>query len=223
MDLSKSYEFFNPSNFRERIHIIGCGSVGSTVAENLARYGITKFSLYDFDIVEAKNIVNQMFVNDDIKKPKIECVRDIILRINPDAAPDIKMFPDGWVDNPLSGYVFLAVDDIDLRRKIAEENVGNNTIKGFFDFRTGLLDAQHYAANWKVSKSVEDFIGTMNFTNEDAKRETPVSACGTTLSVAATVRIISALGVANFINFVVNGDLKKCILIDTKDFILDSF
>lgn len=33
MDLSKSYEFFKPEMCRERIHIIGCGAIGSTVAE----------------------------------------------------------------------------------------------------------------------------------------------------------------------------------------------
>ena len=42
MDLSKSYEFFQPEKYDGRIHIIGCGSVGSTLAENLARCGVTK-------------------------------------------------------------------------------------------------------------------------------------------------------------------------------------
>ena len=61
MDLSKSYEFFKPEMCEERIHIIGCGSVGSTVAENIARFGLTKITLYDFDYVEQHNIANQMF------------------------------------------------------------------------------------------------------------------------------------------------------------------
>ena len=42
MDLSKSYEFFQPDMLTSRVHIIGCGAIGSTVAENLARFGITK-------------------------------------------------------------------------------------------------------------------------------------------------------------------------------------
>ena len=42
MDLSKSYDFFQPEKDNSRIHIVGCGSVGSTLAENLARCGVTK-------------------------------------------------------------------------------------------------------------------------------------------------------------------------------------
>ena len=48
MDLSKSYEFFQPDMLTSRVHIIGCGAIGSTVAENLARFGITKITLYDY-------------------------------------------------------------------------------------------------------------------------------------------------------------------------------
>ena len=44
MDTSKFIEVFNPDSVKERIHIIGCCSVGSTVAELLARYGLTKFT-----------------------------------------------------------------------------------------------------------------------------------------------------------------------------------
>jgi hypothetical protein len=41
---------------RLRIGIIGLGSVGSIVAEILARTGITQFTLIDFDSVETKNL-----------------------------------------------------------------------------------------------------------------------------------------------------------------------
>ena len=49
MVLTKSIEYFDPVNVKGKCHIIGCGSVGSTVAALLARLGVTKFVLYDFD------------------------------------------------------------------------------------------------------------------------------------------------------------------------------
>ena len=58
----------------------------------------------------------------------------------------------------------------------------------------------------------------MNFTQEEAEAATPVSACGSTLSVIPTIKVITSLGVANFINFVKGQPLKKMILIDAFDF-----
>ena len=76
MNLVKSQDYFDPTKVDGRCHIIGCGSVGSTVAELLVRLGITDISLYDFDTVSAHNLANQMFNNDDIGRPKVEAVAD---------------------------------------------------------------------------------------------------------------------------------------------------
>jgi hypothetical protein len=92
-----------------------------------------------------------------------------------------------------------------------------------FDFRTRLTDAQHYATDWSNANMVDDFLRSMNFSHEDASAETPVSACNVTLSVAPTIRIISALGVANFVNFAKGAELKKFIQIDAFGFVLDAF
>lgn len=223
MNLAKSYEFFQPEKLEGRVHILGCGSVGSTVAENLARYGITKFNLYDFDKVEPHNIVNQMFVQEDIGRKKVDAVADIITRINPDAAKDIKLFDQGFTGQRLSGYVFLCVDNIDLRREIAEANKTNVNIKAMFDFRTGLTDAQHFAAQWNDTKMVDAFINSMQFSHEDAMKSNPVSACNVTLSVAATVRLICGLGVANFINFARGKGINKTVLLNTEPLDLDVY
>lgn len=217
MNLSKSYEFFQPEMCRDRIHIIGCGSVGSVVAENLVRFGLTNITLYDFDVVEAKNIANQMFTQRDIGLPKVEALSRMLAEINPDIEKSLKIESEGYTTQKLSGYVFLCVDNIDLRREIATNCRDNPFIKAFFDFRTRLTDAQHYAANWKDKKMVEDFIETMAFTHEEAMEATPVSACNTVLSVAPTIRAIVAYGVSNFINFVKDGTIKKLILSDAFD------
>lgn len=223
MDLSKSYEFFQPERYDDRIHIVGCGSVGSTLAENLARCGMTKFTLWDFDRVEAHNIVNQMFTEQDVGRPKVEALRDILININPEIADKIELKPDGWNGKLMSGYVFLAVDSIDLRREIVEKHMNSPCVKAMFDFRTLLESAQHYAANWSDYKAKQDFMRSMQFSHDEAKSETPVSACGITLGVATTVRLICGLGVNNFINFVKGNGLKKLIIIDGFNFILDAF
>lgn len=223
MDLSKSYEFFKPEMLESRVHIIGCGSVGSTVAENLVRFGITRMTLYDFDKVEAHNLANQMFRNSDVGRLKVEAVADMLCEINPDCESELKLVPEGWTGQRLSGYVFLCVDNIDLRREIATKFKDNPYVKGMFDFRTRLTDAQHYAADWSDPRMVEAFLNSMAFSHEEAKKETPVSACNVELSVAPTIRLIVACGVSNFINFVKGEPLKKLILADAFHFMIDAY
>jgi siroheme synthase (precorrin-2 oxidase/ferrochelatase) len=223
MDLSKSYEFFQPDLLKSKIHIIGCGSVGSTVAENLARFGIENMVLYDFDKVEPHNLANQMFSKDDIGMLKTEAVAKMIEEINPDTKGKIKLINDGWHGQKLAGYVFLCVDSIELRREIVESCKGNEYVKAFFDFRTRLTDAQHYATDWADKKMVQAFINSMAFSHEEAAEETPVSACNVTLSVAPTVRMICAAGVSNFINFVKSGEIKKFIQLDAFSFLMEAF
>lgn len=223
MDLSKSYEYFQPEKDESRIHIVGCGSVGSTVAENLARCGVTKMTLWDFDTVEPHNLANQMFRQNDVGKTKVEALRDILAEINPDIVDDVELKKDGWKGKMMSGYIFLCVDNIELRKKIVEQHMSSPYVKAVFDFRTRLEDAQHYAADWKDEKMKTDLLNSMNFTHDEAKEETPVSACNVTLSVCPTVRIICAYGVANFMNFWNGKPLKKLILADAFGFDLMAF
>lgn len=223
MNLTKVHDFFNPSADQSKIHIVGCGSVGSTVAENLARCGVSNFVLWDFDIVEPKNIANQMFRNHDVGRKKVEALRDILLEINPDLDGHIDIKPDGWNGKMLAGHVFLCVDSIELRRKIVEQHIDSTFVKAMFDFRTLLESAQHYAADWSDMAMKKAFLSSMQFSHEEAAEETPVSACGITLGVATTVRLVSALGVNNYINFVKNRKIKKMMMIDGFNFILDAF
>jgi len=223
LNLSKSYTFFKPEQVKEHIHIIGCGSVGSSVAELLARFGLTKLRLYDFDTVEPKNLANQMFRQEHVGMAKTQALADMLSEINPAITQSIKLFTDGYTGQRLSGYVFLCIDNIDLRRKIAVDNKDNEHIKAMFDFRTRLTDAQHYAAEWNNIQMVKDFIKSMNFSHEEAVAETPVSACNVALSVAPTIRLICSFGVANFVNYTKGEGLKKLLLLDAFNFSIDAF
>lgn len=221
MDLAKSYEFFNPNNCSDTINLIGVGSVGSTVAELLARFGLEKMNLYDFDIVESHNIVNQMFTEKDLYQPKVEAIKKHLIDINPALEETVNLYEEGWKGQKLSGYVFLCVDNIDLRREIVKKNMFNNTIKAFFDFRTGLTEFQHYAADWSRMNHKNALLSHMDFTHEEAAEAVPMSACHVPLCVAPTVRMVSNVGVCNFINFVKGQPLKQAIVGDAFNFFLE--
>lgn len=223
MDLSKSYDFFQPEKDDAPIHIVGCGSVGSTIAENLARCGVKNMVLWDFDTVESHNIVNQMFRQQDVGRLKVDALKDILCDINPELVDSVSAKPEGWRGKLMSGYIFLCVDSIELRRQIVERHMDSPYVKAVFDFRTLLESAQHYAADWSEYKMKQDILNSMQFSHEEAKEETPISACGVTLGVATTVRLICALGVNNYINFVKGNGLKKLVIIDGFNYMLDAF
>lgn len=214
MNISKSADYFNPTEITAPIHIIGCGAVGSTLAETLTRMGCSNLVLYDFDIVTPHNIANQMFFDNQIGLPKTKALTAILKGINPDIS--ITTHEKGWNDEQLSGYVFLAVDDIALRRKIVETNFMNMNIIALFDFRMGLDSGEHFAANWSNNTDKKNLLGGMNFTTEEAAENTPRNACGTTLNLISTVRTLVSYGVTNFIKMYKsnNTEYAKILLIN---------
>lgn len=212
MDLVKHLEFFDPTKIGS-VHIIGCGAIGSNVAEMLVRLGFSKIHLYDFDTVDMHNITNQKYRMIDIGKTKLEALAEQLKQINPEVV--LTLHDKGWQPGTnLNNIVILAVDNIETRRAIVEENKINTNIKVMMDFRMRLTDAQHYACDWSSFDNIGNFLSTMQFSNEEADQATPVSACGTSLSVAPTVWTIVSVGVSNLINFLNTGKLSKIILID---------
>lgn len=212
MDLSKCQEIFDPIKIDEdEVIIIGCGAIGSTVAVMLARMGVTHFTLYDMDEVNAHNLANQNYYYYEVGKLKTLCTAEHISAINPDVRVKCK---GEYTNQRLSGYVFLCVDNIDTRRSICDANLNNDNIKYVFDFRMGLFNAQTYAANWQDEQSKLKIIDSMMFSHDEAKENTPVSPCGTTLNVITTVNAVVAAGCNQFIKAVNKQETKHLIVVD---------
>ena len=211
MDLNKSLEFFDPAKVKARCHIIGCGSIGSNVAELLARYGIEDMVLWDFDVVEPHNIANQLYYQDQVDMPKTSALKDILEDIN----HDIKLkLNEEYKGEPLEGFVFMCVDNVDVRNMIVEANWYNPEIKAVIDFRTTLLEGQTYFTDWSDIKQKKSLKESLNFTHEEAKANTPVSACGFELSVSPVVKMCSIMGIVNFTNFINKQPTKHIVICD---------
>ena len=65
------------------VGIIGLGALGSTIAMELARSGITKFVLIDCDKLEIENIGRHDLTLKDINKYKTDAIKEKIVDINP--------------------------------------------------------------------------------------------------------------------------------------------
>ena len=221
MDLNKSLEFFNPNNVKKTCHVIGCGSIGSNIAELLARYGIENITIWDYDIVEPHNLANQIYTTDDIGKDKTKALADKLYAINP-ALKKTLQIKEAYYNQPLNGFVFMCVDSVEVRKQIMEAQKYNMIIEAIFDFRTTLLEGQCYMAHWNNSKEKESLLNSLNFTSEEAAANTPVSACGFELSVAPVVRMTAELGIANFTNLINGKPTKHLIICQPYSFFLDA-
>lgn len=213
MNLNKHLEYIQPTAYSRQLHIIGVGAIGSRLAELLVRLGFDDLVIYDFDTVEDVNITNQLYTFNDIGKSKTEALIAHLKEIN----PLLTIRAEGLYENQrLSGTVFLSVDSIETRRRIVQANMYNMYIDLFCDVRMRLSDAQAYAADWHLIEDRQRFIGTMSFDDKDDL--TPVSVCGTTLSVATTVMTICSMQINNFIHYVKKMPIKHIIEVDLSQF-----
>lgn len=76
------------------VGIAGCGGLGSNCAMALARVGIGRLIIADFDIISKDNLNRQYFFNDQIGKLKVYALKENLLRVNPDVkvnALDIRL------------------------------------------------------------------------------------------------------------------------------------
>ena len=212
MDLKKHNSILDPLiDIHHPIHIIGCGAIGSNLAVMLTRLGIINITLWDFDLVEPHNLTNQAFFARHLHLPKTSALKSILKEIN----PDVKITEKAkYTKQPLAGYVFLCVDSIEVRQNVVKQNMYTSYILAMFDFRMGLYTAQHYATIWEPA-GIAAFLKTMDFTDEEARINVPVSPCGTTLSVMPTVQTIVGAGIINFIKFLKTPEqYKRVIIVD---------
>jgi sulfur carrier protein ThiS adenylyltransferase len=110
---------------KSSVGIAGLGGLGSNAAVSLARAGIGRLVLIDFDIIEEENLNRQYYFIDQIGKSKTNAIKENILRINPKVKLELhkiklkkdsmsKLFED--VD-----VIIEALDDAKVKTEFIEE------------------------------------------------------------------------------------------------------
>lgn len=129
-DYSKQIELIKPHEFKEHIHVIGAGALGSWIVFILLKMGFENIHVYDFDTIEEHNIPNQLFSEYHIGTSKVEALDAIYkgwfadqdnLRLT---IHNEKLTP---YSKPLSGVIFSAVDSMATRRELYENLFKYNT------------------------------------------------------------------------------------------------
>lgn len=84
---------------KAKVGIAGLGGLGSNAAVSLARMGIGKLVIVDFDVVEPSNLNRQHYFVKHIGMKKTEAMKDILRECNPFI--DVESF-DVYLDENLS-------------------------------------------------------------------------------------------------------------------------
>jgi len=118
--LDKSIQLLGEENIKslgdKTVLVIGLGGVGGTALEALARSGLKKFVLIDFDKVDETNLNRQvLYTKDDVGRNKVEAAKDRLLKINPEfeiATLNLKI-EECALNNLDVGKVDFIIDAID--------------------------------------------------------------------------------------------------------------
>ena len=107
--LSRQFNFLAPKDWEgRRVHIIGCGGLGSTAAVILGKMGAPEIHLYDMDIVEDININNQFFGPANIDQPKVDAIKENVANY---VGEDVCIAHNGKVEETME---FDKLDDEDI-------------------------------------------------------------------------------------------------------------
>jgi sulfur carrier protein ThiS adenylyltransferase len=82
-NLRMTFEEIKSALKSRTIGIAGAGGLGSNCAVALARVGIGKLIIADYDVVSEDNLNRQYFFLDQVGQPKTTAIRENIRRINP--------------------------------------------------------------------------------------------------------------------------------------------
>lgn len=205
-DMSRHKEVFNPYTFQQPVHVVGCGGMGSRIAEGLVRMGVgienqSPIVLYDGDIFEPHNLSNQWVIISRLYKRKVHATREMMHEINPQAHI---LTCANWIEDDIRapGVVFICVDSMYSRRQIVD-TIENNTdpaqciIEVRMDAGVGVVhcfdpcEPQHLAC-WRMYWHSDDEAENMQ-------------GCGGPQSIISAVYATTAMALKRFEQFARTG------------------
>ena len=109
---------------RKKIGIAGCGGLGSNCAVALARIGIGKLVLADFDVVRKSNLNRQHYFTDQLAQKKVFALEDNLFFINSTVkieSHDVKLNPENIIEIfKKCDIIIEAFDDAEMKQMIIE-------------------------------------------------------------------------------------------------------
>lgn len=214
VDFWRQMDLLNPTDFEEKINVIGVGATGSYVTYLLAKMGLRNLHVWDFDVVEPHNLPNQIFGLRDIGKPKVEALKALI---KDQTDIDITIHNEPFIDQKLEGIVFLLVDNMDVRKQIWENSIKMKiTVKLMIETRAAIDNGRIYTINPLDLDAVKLWEGSL-YTSEEAEEV----AC-TNRAIAPTISFLASIATWKVIKYLNKEDYCKELILACRPSIIIS-
>ncbi len=113
-----------------KLTVVGAGGIGSNLVFLLAKLGFPNIRVYDDDIVSEENIGPQLFRLQDLGKPKVQAIAEIVkefLGVDIEAIQERKEQITKEAD---TSVLLLGVDNMESRKKLVEKSSFDFCIDG---------------------------------------------------------------------------------------------
>lgn len=143
LNVSQQEGLFDPQ-YAKPITVLGAGSVGSWMAQMLAKLGLKNITVYDADAVESHNIPSSAYGISDLGTLKVVALKEIILR---QSGIEINAVPRMYEGEPLRDSVIACVDTMEARMAAWKAVKDNPLVDIFIDTRTAAEFISVFAVN----------------------------------------------------------------------------
>ena len=185
------------------VHLVGVGSLGGPIALLLAKAGVRNLHVYDPDVVEPKNIENQLYCDFLIGMPKVEAITWVLDALS-SMRPQQNPLPVYRI--PMAGVVVIsAVDNMDSRKKLF---LSSKKAAAFIDGRVGGDVARLYFIRPSMPEDRAFYESTL-YTDEEAVDDPCLSA-----STVHTCWSAASLIASNFLKMCRGETAPREIIID---------
>lgn len=187
-------KYYNPLLHNRHVTVVGCGSLGGTIALALAKMGLAFFKLYDHDTVERHNIPNQPFDMRDIGMPKSNIIGGRINNQFETGICEVTMLRKWEKTMDIdTGIVVNAPDSILVRKQVFENTPHSSFI---IDVRSGPESYNVYFCDTSNARSVNFYSKTF-FEESEAVN----NGCGAQSTIFGTLDV-AALAVNGYMRWV---------------------
>lgn len=185
--LTRQLDLIPPNVLGMKINIIGCGAIGSFAALALAKMGLTRIEVWDFDEVSIENMSNQFFRFADIGKNKAVALHDLVKDFTGVAIKHTAGKFEAKDTAGMEGIIIVAVDSMAARDMIYKSLKANyNMVKFLIDPR---MSAEKYA-QYTVNMADNEWYSKCLYSDQEAVAER-CTAKSTIYTVTSSTGLIS--------------------------------